>query len=114
MCKWGTLALVNCPAGFSGENKERQVVPVDACIAPLVRALNNGGILTVASCCGHGNGPGRITLQDGRELAIYGTAVPRPKAQHRFPEGMIGGICQRCGVSMARARSQDCLPEGWT
>ncbi len=42
----------------------------DPCIAPLVEALNNGGILTVASCCGHGKVPGNIALRDGRELVI--------------------------------------------
>lgn len=42
----------------------------DPCIAPLVRMLNDGGLATVASCCGHGHRPGRISLVDGRELLI--------------------------------------------
>lgn len=42
----------------------------DPCIAPLVRALNEGGIGTVASCCGHGEQDGSIVLRDGRELLI--------------------------------------------
>ncbi|MFC6487304.1 hypothetical protein [Nitratireductor sp. GCM10026969] len=42
----------------------------DPCIAPIVRALNNAGIRTVASCCGHGFRPGTIALADGRELLI--------------------------------------------
>ena len=29
----------------------------DPCIAPIVKALNAGGLPTVASCCGHGNIP---------------------------------------------------------
>src|SRR5690606_39841374 len=37
-------------------------------IADLVRALNAGGIRTVASCSGHGHRPGNIALADGREL----------------------------------------------
>lgn len=43
---------------------------VDSCIANLIIALNEGGIQTVASCCGHGNRPGNIALADGRELVI--------------------------------------------
>lgn len=42
----------------------------DQCIAPLVAALNAGGIATVASCCGHGRRPGAIAFADGRELII--------------------------------------------
>jgi len=43
---------------------------VDACIAPLIQALNDAGIETVASCCGHGQRPGNIALAGGRELFI--------------------------------------------
>ena len=43
---------------------------IDKCLAPIVIALNNSGIKTVASCCGHGYIPGRITLRDGRELVV--------------------------------------------
>lgn len=43
---------------------------IDFCIYPLVRALNEAGIETVASCCGHGVRPGNIALADGRELII--------------------------------------------
>ncbi len=42
----------------------------DPCLAPLVRALNDGGLPTVASCCGHGRRPGKIALADGRELFL--------------------------------------------
>ena len=43
---------------------------VDRCIAPLVAALNNAGIWTASSCCGHGREDGEIILQDGRTLVI--------------------------------------------
>lgn len=43
---------------------------IDACIAPLVDALNRAGITTRQSCCGHGQGDGRIDLADGRLLTI--------------------------------------------
>lgn len=42
----------------------------DPCLAPLVAALNDGGLPTVASCCGHGSRPGKVALADGRELFI--------------------------------------------
>jgi len=42
----------------------------DAEIAPLVKALNKAGLETVASCCGHGYQPIRITLKDRREVII--------------------------------------------
>jgi len=45
-------------------------VGVDACIAPIVKALNDGGIKTIACCCGHASHAGSIILADGRELLI--------------------------------------------
>lgn len=42
----------------------------DPCLVPLVRALNEGGVPTIASCCGHGDRPGNIVLADKRELFI--------------------------------------------
>jgi hypothetical protein len=45
-------------------------MPVDRCIAPIVEALQAGGIDMLASCCGHGMAPGRIDLADGRYLLI--------------------------------------------
>jgi len=45
-------------------------VKIDHCIAPIVKALQKGGIDMRASCCGHGKRRGRIELQDGRTLII--------------------------------------------
>lgn len=45
---------------------------IDRCIAPLVRALQEGGIDMLGSCCGHGKGDGSIILADGRVLSIHG------------------------------------------
>jgi hypothetical protein len=42
----------------------------DPCLEPLVRALNGGGIRTVASCCGHGRRPGSVLLANGRALLV--------------------------------------------
>jgi hypothetical protein len=68
MCEWGTDLIVRLcqPMPVSG----RTEISVDACIAPLVQALNDAGIETTGCCCGHGHGPGNILLADGRELII--------------------------------------------
>ena len=42
----------------------------DPCLAALIRALNNGGLPTVASCCGHGTNPGWVMLADERVLLV--------------------------------------------
>jgi len=60
MCEWGDTVVIDVDGPRD----------VDRCIASLVRALNDGGVKTVASCCGHGNRPGNIALADGRELII--------------------------------------------
>jgi hypothetical protein len=43
---------------------------IDKCIQPLVSALNDAGIKTVASCCGHGYQPTSIALEDDMWLVI--------------------------------------------
>lgn len=43
---------------------------IDKCIAPIIDALQKGGIDMRGSCCGHGKGYGRIDLQDGRIIQI--------------------------------------------
>lgn len=73
MCKWGTDVEVENLLAFNGE-WHRRTWKIDACIAPVVKALNDGDVDTVASCCGHGKGQGRIDLADGRILLI--DAIP--------------------------------------
>ena len=73
MCEWGDTVKMYLwtPARLSHNGAAYgKVVDIDRCIAPLVEALNGGGIRTVASCCGHGKGMGNIALEDGRELEI--------------------------------------------
>lgn len=48
----------------------RPTVWCDPCISDLVKALNDGGCKTIASCCGHGSPLGLISLTDGRQLII--------------------------------------------
>ncbi len=73
MCEWGTNMVVRLkiPADLSYTGKERwKDVGVDSCIAPIIKALQEGGIDMRASCCGHGKAPGRIDLADGRVIWI--------------------------------------------
>jgi len=44
---------------------------IDHCIHPIIAALNAANIFTVASCCGHGTGPGIVSLEDGRVLGVF-------------------------------------------
>lgn len=87
-------------------------------IADIVRALNSGGVKTLASCSGHGEKPGGIALADGRQLlllesleaftsaldAISGEAeaqaepVSLPDAAYtalQFVEGQLAAIANR-------------------
>lgn len=73
MCEWGTTEVMELtiPAHLSHTGIERRkLVDIDSCIVPVVAALNQGGVATVASCCGHGKRPGSIVLADGREIII--------------------------------------------
>lgn len=73
MCGWGDTVLikVKIPADLSGSGKVRwREKGIDRCIAPIVKALQEGGIDMRGSCCGHGKYLGDIHLQDGRMLLI--------------------------------------------
>lgn len=90
MCRHGddVLVRVNIPAELSHTGAARwDVKAIDCCVAPIVEALNAHGILTTASCCGHGKGPGSIILQDGRELMIRGGVGVLPASQDGEPGG---------------------------
>lgn len=73
MCKHGdeVLLTVLVPAWLSYTGNPRlDTKAVDRCIAPIVQALNDVGIYTAGSCCGHGELDGNIILHDGRTLII--------------------------------------------
>jgi len=73
MCQWGTYeeVLVKILPAYSCTGKEHwKMAKIDACIAPIVRALQEGGIDMVGSCCGHYEREGYIELADGRCLVI--------------------------------------------
>lgn len=73
MCEHGrtTEVVVRIPPELSNTGEPLWVAkPIDSCIARIVEALNEGGVRTIASCCGHGRAPGSIVLEDGRELLV--------------------------------------------
>ena len=88
MCKHGTYTEVLCwqPPCLTHDGIERLgPIKVDRCIAPIVAALNLAGVRTTQSCCGHGKGPGRIDLSDGRVLVVHAdcsTAPLEKEARH--------------------------------
>jgi hypothetical protein len=52
MCDWGALQRITI----------RQSIVVDACLADLIVTLNEQGVRTTGCCCGHGKGPGSVTI----------------------------------------------------
>lgn len=66
MCQQNTIVNFT----ILNQKGEPRLIGVDSCIAEIVRAFNAVGIVTVASCCGHGKRPGNIALADGREIII--------------------------------------------
>lgn len=90
MCEWGTTVRVDVEIPDEVTDREEgytKPVGVDACIAPLVHALNShAGVTTIASCCGHGNRPGSIILADGRELIVAPDFETARKVDDTFPD----------------------------
>lgn len=84
MCKWGNTITVrvNVPADLSYTGRQRWAFkPIDACLAPLVRALNALGLHTRSCCCGHGRIDGHVLLQDGRWIAWSDQDTPARLAE---------------------------------
>ena len=76
MCERGDTVVMH----FRGRDRD-----IDHCIASLVGALNDSGFGTVASCCGHGQWPGRISMDDGRELVIMPNFESAAALDTRYP-----------------------------
>lgn len=64
-------------------------VEVDACMADIILALNNGGISTYGCCCGHGKQRGYVALTDGRALVIFDMRVEPDEADLNRALGII-------------------------
>lgn len=58
----------------------------DPCLVPLVKALNDAGMPTVASCCGHGRRPPQVALADGREVIVARTFEEARMVTAGFPD----------------------------
>src|SRR3990172_5444516 len=102
MCKWGTVEVldVTIPANLSYTGSERKKkVDIDSCIAPIIRALNDGGVMTVACCCGHEKRPGSVVLADGREFIIAPDYETARIVEAAFPpiHPFGDGSCEDCG-----------------
>ena len=67
MCEWGDIVEVK----LAHPRRGKDIAYVDRCIAPIIQALNDAGIQTTSSCCGHGHLNGVVALEDGRWLEIY-------------------------------------------
>ena len=73
MCQYGSdvILRVPIPASLAHDGRFRwDMKAVDSCLAPIVKALNDAGIYTSQSCCGHGKENGTIFLHDGRVITI--------------------------------------------
>lgn len=73
MCEYGDTVdlLVPIPANCSYTGKFRwDTKPIDRCLAPYVKALNDAGLYTAGGCCGHGKGGANISLHDGTVFHI--------------------------------------------
>lgn len=81
MCEWGTWERLQL----------KIPTDVDKCIAPLVLALHEFGIETIASCCGHGKATGNVALSDGRMLDIF------PNYMAWFKHAQTHGHCNGRG-----------------
>lgn len=99
MCEWGTTkpveVRIQAEESHTGQPYWR-TVDVDACIAPIVAALQAAGIDMRGSCCGHGKGPGEITLADGRALFIADAEKPSATGGSVPPASVICGEPHLC------------------
>lgn len=89
MCEHGDTVpvLVEIPADLSctGKAKKREV-QIDRCIAPIVEALEKGGVCMRGSCCGHGKAEGYIHLRDGRYLLVLTDRQQALLHRYAFPK----------------------------
>lgn len=101
MCKWGThekvkLMEINLQ-GYTLERHKKRAKKlgleddeefIDSCIASLVQVLNDGGIKTTSSCCGHGKTFGEIWLQE-RVLLIINDRDKYRSNKHKYLIKMV-------------------------
>lgn len=90
---------------------EWRTVKVDACLADILSALNNGGPYTRDSCCGHGRNPGGIALADGRYLTVHTDRASWLVAQELAPDHPLV-VAHRERDDAARASREAGEPNG--
>lgn len=107
MCEWGTTTdlLVPIPANLAAEGALTwKTKPVDSCIAPIVDALNKGGVFTASCCCGHGRQAPEIVLHDNRQLIISHSQHQQPCLTDRRFRRPTWPDCPQCGHTTAMHR----------
>ena len=80
------VVLVPC------DENRRGGVWCDPCIAPLVQALNDAGLRTIASCCGHGHRPPTVGLANGQWIVIARDEAERRRIDVLFPVDINGDV----------------------
>ena len=68
---------------------------LDPCLMSLIASLNEAGLKTTASCCGHGLKPGNIALDDGREVLIARSWEEARKMESVIEYNICGKKTQR-------------------
>lgn len=79
MCKHGNTIEMELP--IVGDFRFG-IADIDLCIAPIIKALNDGGIITKGCCCGHGEVMGYIHLKDKRYLGVFPNRKTIMKFRH--------------------------------
>ena len=87
MCRWhGGTYEGNVPVRLAHPRKDGiQTASVDPCIQSIVQSLNDAGLQTLNSCCGHGIRPGWVALEDGRHILIAADHAMMRKMDSDFP-----------------------------
>lgn len=114
MCEHGTETPieVTIPAHLSHTGEARQkVVGVDSCIAPVVRALNAAGVVTISSCCGHGHLPATIAVE-GDLWWVRVTREQREAFEAAFPTDIHGERMDPVSAALPAGRGSEVSEEG--
>ena len=84
MCKRGNTVKMELP--IVGDFRQG-IADIDKCLAPIIKALNDGGVLTTGCCCGHGEIMGYIHLANGKYLGVFPNRRTFMKHRHeRFAD----------------------------
>jgi hypothetical protein len=100
MCEWGDdipmMLVITKEKSHTGKARFEEV-RIDRCMVPIIKALNDAGILTAECCCGHGKGNGYIALADDTYFEISKWNKPslqelsgEKKPQPLFKKAVVG------------------------